>query len=175
MLPQKVYVEVPCGSIPAATTIRRRGPSLNRRIGQTGSVFQRGFPKSWDPTASAYGRYWVDLPGCEQRKRQVVTLGVCASRSVARRKLREHIEREGINSKEAFTTNTAPAMTFRDQAEKWIASLSTRRRKPVKPATIVGWKCALDNWILPNIGNKSLSEASNGAVRDLVEKMSAAG
>jgi integrase len=138
-------------------------------------VFQHGYVKQWNPAAPAYGRYWIDVVGCAERKRRSVALGVCATRTVARRKLREHIEAEGINSKESFTTNTAPATTFRAQASCWIASLSTRRRKPVKPATIHGWQHALDKWILPNLGDKLLAETSNGALRELVEKMAAAG
>lgn len=159
-----------------ATAIRRkRGPSLNRRIGQTGNVFQHGFTKTWDPKVPAYGRYWIDVPGCEERKRRTVKLGICPSRSIARRKLREHIEREGVNSKECFTTNTAPATTFRAQAARWIASLSTRRRKPVKPATIAGWQHSLNKWVLPHLGDRLLADVSNGALRELVETMAAAG
>jgi integrase len=109
------------------------------------------------------------------RKRRTVSLGICSSRSVARRKLREHIEVEGINSKEAFATNTAPATTFRAQAVKWLASLPTRRRKPVKPATVFVWQHALDKWVLPSLGDKFLGDVSNGVLRDLVEKMAAAG
>jgi hypothetical protein len=30
-------------------------------------------------------------------------------------------------------------MTFREQAKVWISSLATRRRHPVKPATLLGW------------------------------------
>ncbi len=157
-----------------ATAIRRkRGPSLSRRIGQTGNVFQHGHTKEWNPAAQAYGRYWIDTP--ERRKRRTVTLGICPSRSLARRKLREHIEREGINGKEAFTTNTTPATTFRAHAAKWIASLGTRQRKPVKPATICGWQHSLDKWILPNLGDKLLADVSNGALRELVKQMVAAG
>lgn len=137
-------------------------------------MFQRGFGSDWSPKAPAYGRYWIDVPGCEQRTRRVVSLGVCASRSIARRKLREHIEREGINSKEYFNQNASPAMTFRAQAAKWIQHMSTRRRKPVKPATIFGWQHSLDKWILPHLGDKLLADVSNGALRDLVDKMMAA-
>jgi integrase len=64
---------------------------------------------------------------------------------------------------------------FRSQAEKWIESVAKRRRKPVKPATIVGWNSALDRWILPNMGDKPLSDVSNAEVRQLVEKMEAGG
>jgi integrase len=144
---------------------------MTRRIGQDGNVFQRGFTSEWNPKAPAYGRYWIDVPGFEERRRRTVSLGVCASRSIARRKLREQIEREGINSKEYFNQNAAPATTFRAQAAKWIAYMTTRRRKPVKPATIWGWQHALDKWLLPNLGDKLLADVSNGALRELVDKM----
>ena len=150
----------------------KRGPSLNRRIGQAGNVFQHGHAKEWNPAAPAYGRYWVDTP--ERRKRRTVALGICPSRSTAKRKLREHIEREGINGKQTFATNTAPATTFRAQAAKWIASLATRRRKPVKPATIHGWHQALNKWLLPNLGDMLLSDVGNAALKELIEKMASA-
>jgi hypothetical protein len=144
---------------------------MNRRIGQDGNVFQRGFANEWNLKAPAYGRYWVDVPGCDERKRRVVSLGVCPSRSIAKRKLREHIEREGINGKGYFKQNTAPATTFSAQAAKWMASVSTRRREPIKPATLRGWQAALDKWLLPHLGDKLLADISNAALRDMVEKM----
>jgi integrase len=114
------------------------------------------------------------VPG-EQRRRKTVSLGVCRTRSIAKQKLREHIESTGINSKQSFSTNTAPATTFRAQAEKWIESLATRRRKPVKPATIWGWQHALDKWLLPNLGDMPLSDVGNAALKGLIEKMASAG
>jgi len=105
----------------------------------------------------------------------VVSLGICHSRSVARRKLRELIELEGINTREYFSKNTAPTTTFRAQATKWIESLSTRRRRPVKPATVFCWRNALNKWILPRLGDRLLADVSNSALRELVEDMAAAG
>jgi len=172
---EEVCHEVECGrdNIAFATAIRRkRGPSLSRRIGQKGNVFQHNKP--WNPAVPAYGRFWVDVPG-EERQRRTISLGVCRTPSIAKQKLREYMESTGINSKEFFTINTAPATTFRAQAEKWIQSLPMRRRKPVKPATIFSWQHALDKWILPHIGDKLLGEVSNGVLRELVEKMAAAG
>jgi len=163
-----------CATIsPEARTIRRkRGPSLSRRIGQTGNVFQHSKP--WNSEAPAYGRFWVDVPG-QDRQRKTISLGVCRTRSIAKQKLREHIESTGINGKQVFTTNTAPATTFRAQAEKWIASLPMRRRKPVKPATIWGWQHALDKWLFPNLGDMNLADVGNGALKGLIEKMISAG
>jgi integrase len=145
---------------------------LSRRIGQKGSVFQHCKP--WNPEAAAYGRFWIDVPG-EERQRKTVSLGICRTRSIAKQRLCEYIESTGVNSKQCFTTTTTPATTFRTQAGIWIDSLPKRRRRPVKPATIFGWKHALDKWILPNIGEKLLVEVSNGVLRELVEKMAAAG
>jgi integrase len=130
--------------------------------------------KVWNPKAPCYGRFLIDIPG-SARKRTTVPLGICRTPSIARQKLREHLEATGVNSKQSFIENTSPATTFRTQAENWIGSLPTRRRKPVKPATIHGWRHALEKWVLPNIGNMLLSEVSNGALRTLVEKMAAAG
>src|SRR5580698_9766584 len=133
---------------------RKRGPSLSRRIGQRGNVFQHCKP--WNPTAPAYGRFWFDVPD-ERRQRRTISLGVCRTSSIAKQKLRGYIESAGVNSKQSLTSHTAPATTFRAQAEKWIESLSTRRRKPVKPATLSGRRHALDKWILPSLGEKLLS------------------
>jgi integrase len=80
-----------------------------------------------------------------------------------------------VEKEQTFIENTAPATTLREQAERWIASLPNRRRRPVKPATIHGWRHALDKWVLPHLGDQLLSEVSNGALRSLVEKMSSAG
>jgi integrase len=145
---------------------------MARRTGQKGQVFQH--TKEWSPAGPAYGRFWIDVPG-EDRQRKTIALGVCRTPSIAKQKLREYIEREGINSNANFTTNTSPATMFRAQAERWIASLPKRRRKPVKPATIFGWQHALDKWLLPNLGSLPLAEVSNGALRGLVDQMAAAG
>ena len=56
-----------------------------------------------------------------------------------------------------------------------MEALSTRRRRPLKPATVYGWQHCLDRWILPNLSNKLLSEVRNGALRQFVEILSAAG
>jgi len=93
---------------------------------------------------------------------------------MARQRLREHLERECINSEQLFRQNTAPAVTFRQQAEWCISSLPARKRRPVKPATIAGWRDALNAWLLPDLGDKLLTDVSNKTVRELVEKMSAA-
>jgi integrase len=145
---------------------------LNRRIGQNGNVFQQN-QTAWNPQAPSYGRFWVDKP--DGRKRRTITLGVCRTQTIAKRKLREYIDAEGINSKDSFIAAVTPGTTFRTQAEQWHASLATRRRKPVKPATSFFWRHALDKWILPILGDRPLSEVGNGALRDLIDAMAEGG
>jgi len=145
---------------------------LSRRTGQRGSVFQKNQP-TWNSSAPAYGRFWIDTPG--DRKRRTVALGVCRTRSLARQKLRDYIEENGVNDNALFTSNTTPATTFGEQAEKWIASLPTRRRKPVKPATIHGWRHAFDKWILPVLGEMPLAQLSNAALKLLIDTMANGG
>jgi hypothetical protein len=101
---ENVFTATACASIANATTARRkRGPSLSRRTGQKGSVFQHCNP--WNPTAPAYGRFWIDMPG-EDRQRKTVSLGLCRTRSIAKQKLREYIESTGVNSEQSFSTKT---------------------------------------------------------------------
>lgn len=169
-LPQN---ETPNTLAPATEVRRKRGPSLSRRIGQTGNVFQHKQSTAWNPVAPSYGRFWIDAP--EGRKRRKIALGLCPTRSLARRKLRDYIQQEGVNDKALFVANNSPALTFRQQAEKWITSLPTRRRKPVKPATISGWRHSLDKWILPTIGDLPMAEVTNAALKLLIETMAAGG
>src|SRR5437762_6356849 len=49
------------------------------------------------------------------------------------------------------------------------------RRRPLKPAKVYGWQHCLNRWILPNLANKLVSEVGNGALRQFVEILSAAG
>jgi integrase len=158
-----------------ATPIRRRGPCLTRRTGQIGNVYQPAHPGKWNAQAPCYGRFWVDVPGNPERTRRTVSHGMCATKTIARQRLRDYIQREGVNTPDAFHRNTAPATTFSVQAEWWIASLPMRRRKPVKPATVHGWRHSLNKWLLPILGEVLLAEIGNAALKVVIEKMSDAG
>ena len=162
-------VEVARDSIRPATEIRRRGPSLSRRIGQTGNVFQHGH-KGWNPSAPAYGRFWIDiLSGAPES----ISLGICPTRSIAKQKLREHIDPRVSTAKKHSHQHRTGNYVSRPSG-KWIESLSTRRRKPVKPANL-GLAARLGKWIFPNLGDMQLAEVANAAVKELIEKMASAG
>ncbi len=79
-----------------ATPNQKRGKSMIRRPGQSGSVVKKG--RMW------HGRYYADVPGQEERKRMSVPLGSIDSmtKSEAKRKLRSLLEEKGINSEAHF-------------------------------------------------------------------------
>jgi hypothetical protein len=137
-------------------------------------VYRPAHPGKWCSTAPCYGRYYDDTPGNPERIRRTVPLGVCRTKTIARRLLREYIERIGINSQRSFRESTAPDLTFAEQAEVWIRSLPTRRRRPVKPATIFGWRHSLDKWLLPLIGDTPLRDVGNAVLKRVVDAMSEA-
>jgi hypothetical protein len=98
-------------SVPAIP-IRRRGKSMNRRIGQNGEVFVKQLckkggcthPKGFCPK---YGRYWKDVPGQDVRQRLSISLGR-VTWTLAQRKLREHIFTTGVDSVETFNEVAGP-------------------------------------------------------------------
>ena len=147
-----------------------------KRTGQQGNVYQAHQHGKWNPRSPGYGRFWINVPGGKgERKRRTVSLGLCATHWVARLRLREYIDRAGVSSRHAFHQIPVPGTTLRQQAEWWMESLSGRRRRPLKPATVYGWQHCLDRWILPNLGNMLLSEVRNRALRQFIEILSAAG
>ena len=143
-----------------------------RRRGQHGNVFQKGRTKSdtWLPEAPAYVQFWRDIPGQADSRREKLALGTCRTRTIAERKAAEKLEQLGINSAQTFIEATS-SITFRDQGEIWLKSLSTRKRNPLEQTTIDTWRYALDKWIYPFFGGQLLADTNNRAMKELVEHM----
>ncbi len=159
-------------NVAQATTVRRkRGPSLSRRKGQNGTVYQRNRRQTdkWLPNEPAYGRYWEDTPN--GRTKRAIPLGLHRTRTLAYQKLQQHIAAEGINDAETFAVNTRPAVTFRQQGRVWMKSLSERRRRPVRPATIDNYQWLLDSRLLDYFGEMPIADISNGAVKKFVDAL----
>jgi len=83
------------------------------------------------------------------------------------RKALEIIAQEGANSKDRFRQVEAEScpITFREQSEAWLASVATRKRKPVKPHTLRSWRSHLA-WLNPRIGEAPLASINNLALRN---------
>ena len=149
---------------------------MARRTYQAGSVFQKGRSKAdpWLPSVPAYGRFWKDVPGQAELRREVVPLGVCRTRTIAERLLAEHLEKAGINSAQRFIEVTSTT-TFKQQGEIWVRSLSQRKRNPLEQTTIDSRRYVLDKWIYPRLGDAYLVDVNNLAMKRLVETMAVEG
>lgn len=130
-----------------ATPLKRhkRGKSMSRRRGQTGSISING--KWWTV------RFWMDKPGQEDRiyMREKIC-PACSpgllSASARERKAKEIIAASGADKEETLNESMASVLgtTFGKQSETW---LSIMRKRKAAPSTLYNWKNCLDTWILP--------------------------
>jgi len=109
---------------------RRRGKNVERRRGQQGQVFQKGWchGRKWNPEASAYLRYLADVPGQEERKLKCVTLGKFRTLTLAEQAARVYMQVNGVNDRHA-QEQSIMSLTFGQQADKFLtASIDPARR-----------------------------------------------
>ena len=147
---------------------------MARRSGQVGyEKVKRGW---------YHVRFRMDLPG--QEKRAYLSRPICpvsgpgSLTKPERLKLRkEIIAASGADTKEHFNKVEAfnHGVTFRKQAEWWLNHAQTRKRKPIKPATALGFTSYLNKWLYPNLGDLPLSSVNNLPIRSLVANMTRAG
>jgi len=147
---------------------------MSRRSGQSGSIEVSG---KWYVV-----RFWKDVMG--QEKRVHACERICPingpgklNQSERKRRAKEIIAESGADTPEclARAEGVPNGVTFREQAAWWIENAQQRKRKPVAPGTIESWQGCLDVWILPNLGDISLSSVGNLALKGLVAKMVKAG
>jgi len=62
-------------------------------------------------------------------------------------------------------------MKFVEQAPIFFERIQTRKRHPVKPATLSAYRNAINNWIVPSIGEQDLETFSNGALKTFIHKL----
>ncbi len=147
---------------------------MSRRSGQAGTIVKEG---------RCYRvRFRIDVPG--QHKRKQINVAICPTSGPGLLTESERVRRKveivnsfGANSVEQFNKVKAIEMghTFREQAKKWLHQRMTRKRKPVKPATVRGWESYLNNHLNPLIGDMVLPYVNNGTLKLLGEKLSEAG
>jgi integrase len=143
-----------------------------RRKYQQGHVYQKGRQKSdpWLPERPAYVRFWLDVPGEADPRRKRIALGICRTRTIAERRAAERLEQLGINSTQQFIEATT-SISFREQGERWLKSLSERKRNPLEETTIDTRRYAMDKWIYPFLTDRHLADINNRTLKELVEKM----
>lgn len=147
---------------------------MSRRSGQAGTIVKEG---GWYRV-----RFRLDVPGQYERVQKSIKIcpvsgpGLLTKPERERRKV-EIVSSFGANSEEHFKNivEGESGVTFREQSKVWLEQMKTRKRKPVKPATIVNWETALNKWLLPLIGDLSLANVKNGTLKMLVSKFDEAG
>ena len=142
---------------------------MARRSGQNGRIERKG--------NILYARFWLDVPGQESRVYKCVRICPVSgpgalNKSEQKRRLKEIVAEFGANSEEVFRQAEAANLgtTFKEQAERWLKDIQTRKRKPIKPRTATTWAGYL-SYINPLIGEMPLSEVNNLAVKELIAKM----
>lgn len=150
---------------------RKRGRTMSRRRGQSGSISVSG--KWWRV------RFWLDVPG--RVDRVYMSKKLCPvkgpgllSPSARRRRAKEIIEEIGADKEETLQKSVASVLgvTFRQQAEKWLATMKKRGRAP---ATLETWEQTVSNWLNPAIGELPLDSIKKTVSQGLIDKMIAGG
>src|SRR5256885_494266 len=168
------WVSAEAGAIvsPAVPVKRTRRKSMSRRAGQSGHVEVSGH---WWVV-----RYWMDVPGQDRRKH--MSTKICRTNGLGKmtkpereRRAMEIVAQSGANTAECLAVAEASfGVTFRRQAEQWLKDCATRKRDPIKPATLSSWENCIKVWLNPNLGDTLLSTVNNAAMKTLVAKMAEA-
>lgn len=146
---------------------------MARRSGQVGYEVVKG---GW-----YHVRFRMDVPGQEKRAYLSKPISPISgpgalTKPERLKKRKEIIAASGADTEEYFNRIEAinDGVAFRKQAEWWLNHAQTRKRKPIKPATAVGFTSYLNKWLYPNLGDLPLSSVNNLVLRGLVTKMTEA-
>ncbi|MFY9527379.1 MAG: tyrosine-type recombinase/integrase [Candidatus Acidiferrales bacterium] len=147
---------------------------MSRRSGQVGTIVkQRGWYRV---------RFRIDVPGQHERKQMNVKVCPASGPELLTKPERERRKVEivnsfGANSEEHFNKVVAieTGQTFCEQAKKWLHQCVTRKRKPIKLATIRGWESHLNKWLNPLIGDTPLVNVNNSTLKKVVTHLSEGG
>lgn len=153
-------VSAPSVTIPTATsrTVHRRGKSMSRRTGQNGTIELRN--GAWR------GRYLIDVPGQAARQKRSVVLGFQKdlNKSEARRKLKEIIHTDGLNSP-AYVIPSAES--FSERAKRWELTYLSKR----KPSTKATMRYHLNKHLLGKWGTTAVDFITAKAVDEWITEL----
>jgi integrase len=144
---------------------------MSRRSGQNGRIEIKG--------RALYARFWLDIPG--QPKRSYKSVRVCPvsgpgslNKFEQKRRVKEIIAEFGANSEAVLKRAEAVNLgtTFKQQAERWLQTVQTRKRNPVKPRT-ADTRTGYLKFINQRIGEMPLSGVNNLAVKNFIAQMAA--
>jgi integrase len=151
--------------VPATAKTRRKGYKIMSRRCQMGTEVLEG---------KMYRlRVRVDVPGEGRIQKSFPICPVSGPGSLnktERKRKRMEIVAQ-YNSQDYLKKVVAheTGTTFKAQSILWLSNCQNRKRKPMKPVTLVNWESYLDNHILPFLGSQPIAEVNNASMKKLVE------
>jgi len=113
-----------------------------------------------------HGRYYVDIPGEEKRRKASVSLGSIRTmkKPEAKRKLRTLLEEMGLNEDTHLERREAGARTFASEAAWW-----KENRLPIfKPSSQETMGSHLEKYLLPRFGSLPVAAIDERRVQEFV-------
>ncbi len=140
------------------TPNRKRVKSMRFRSGQSGTVVRKSH--MW------HGRYYVDVPGQEQRRRVSVPLGSVQTmkKPEAKRKLRALIEDMGLNKDTHLERTETGGKTFAAEAAWW----KDYRLPMFKPSCQETMGSHLEKYLLPRFGSLPMVAIDEKRVQEFI-------
>jgi hypothetical protein len=129
---------------------------MSFRSGQSGTVVRKGH--MW------HGRYYVDIPGEEKRRKTSVPLGSIHSmkKTEAKRKLRAMLEEAGLNSDSHLESIARGIRSFAKDASWW----RTNRLSMFKASSQEVMGSHLDKYLLPQFGSLPIAAIDERRVQE---------
>src|SRR5260370_8937181 len=90
---------------------------------------------------------------------------------IAARKAAAKLDELGLTSAQTFRESTS-TITFKEQGEIWLQSLSNRKRNPLEQTTIDTRRYALHKWMYPFFGDRTLPHLPNLPPHAFLEHLS---
>jgi integrase len=149
-----------------AAPVRQKGRKyMSKRQGQLGSL--RVIGSSW------VGRYWRDVPGIAKREHPSVVLGRTSvmTKTAAKRKLMDIIEKEGVNTAEHLEKCLKPAVTFNAIADAW----ELKRLPQLKPSTQYSAPMLIKKHLRPFFGPMAPEAIKTGIINDWLAGLNSKG
>jgi integrase len=158
-------------------------PNKSRRLGRNRKMSRRCYQYgSREPSGKWWVvRFWEYIPNADKpihRCEKICPIKGQGALNARQRQLRAQqiVDASGVNDEflQSAKTNRFAAVTFREQAEKWMKEDAKRKRDPLASGTIEGRYYQLHKHIYPNLGDLPLSEVNNATVKPFVAKLVAA-
>ncbi len=115
------------------------------------------------------GRYYVDLPGKEERRRVSVPLGsvLTMKKPEAKRKLRALLQDMGLNDDSHLERTDSSAKMFRSEAGWW----KENRLPTCKPSVQRNMGSHLEKYLMPRFGSLPMSAIDERRVQEFIAEL----